>query len=138
MFDIFQSRMASISASNWNWGVRILPKRRAATSRELNKVRLVPSPSVVDAVQEAREAAFQERRQEEEILQQKINDQQMVINTLRSRLQVSEDPAITNATETILEASKKAKDRLVGIQIEFAKKHSELHVSEYSSLYFEV
>ena len=62
----------------------------------------------------------------------------MVINTLRSRLQVSEDPAITNATETILEASKKAKDRLVGIQIEFAKKHSELDVSEYSSSYFVV
>lgn len=129
MFNVLQSRMtARLSASTWNWGTRrIRPLREEGTS---TKVRLVPNPSI-DRTEQVRKAADLENQREKEILQKKINDQQVIIDILKAR---SREPASSEATHNIVvdqratKASRLAQERMNSIQLRYDKMRRELDV----------
>lgn len=138
--------MANMTRSNWNWNIGVMTRRRRRhpergediVSRAVNKVRVISSTrSANDSSreEETQNAAFEELRREQQNFQRKINEQQMVIDMLKSHLRDSESAAASEAARNLIarrrsaEASKRAKDRFDIIREKYDKMRCDLDVS---------
>ena len=133
-----------LTGSNWNWGLGVLSRSRRRSpsppqSATTSKVRIVPTPLVEEAVKQAQEEITSKYQLELEQFKEKFNDQQTIIDTLKSKLRESESVASIEAVCDIMgrhrntETIRKACECIEEVRSKCDKVHWELDVSFTSS-----
>ena len=93
------SRVTNLARSSWSWDIGVINRRRRQPENEEGErvSRTVSKVRVVSSIQEDQTAAIAELHQEQQSLQRKVNEQQMVIDMLKSRLRDSETAVSSEA-----------------------------------------
>lgn len=100
-----------------------------------SKVRIIPTPSIDDAIGEARESVLTEFQKEKEKYEKKITDQQMIIDMLKAKLRDSEKLASREAVSELLNGQKhsqeikRARERIESVRSKFDRMRRDLDVS---------